>query len=74
MMMMMFGGAFANNQAHHSRDHRRVHRPSSLTPSPPLRHSSLPLKRSATGLAINYPELQPWLEELEANQTRNKHG
>ena len=72
--MMMFGGAFANNQMHNGRDHRRVHRSSSNTPSPPLRHSSLPLKRSATGPAISYPELQTWLGELEADQTRNKHS
>jgi hypothetical protein len=76
MMMMMIGGAFANNQGQHGYDHRdrRSHRSSSNTPSPPLRHSTLPLKRSAAGPAISYPELQHWLAELEANPTRNKHG
>jgi hypothetical protein len=76
MMMMMIGGAFANNQMQHGYDHRRSNRSSSSngTPSPPLRHSSLPSKRSATGPAISYPLLQVWLEELEANLTRNKHG
>lgn len=74
--MMMLGGAFANNQIQHGYDHRdrRSHRSSSNTPSPPLRHSSLPSKRSATGPAISYPELQQWLADLEVNPTRNKHG
>jgi hypothetical protein len=65
---------FANNQMHHGCDHQHVHRSSSNTPSPPLLHSVLPLKCSPTGLPIDYPRLQVWLEEPEANGMQNKHG
>jgi hypothetical protein len=73
MMMMMMGGAFANNM-NHSRDMRRSHRNSYLTPSPPTHSSPLPPKRHATDVAVDYPALDEWLEMLEGNLTRNRHG
>jgi hypothetical protein len=73
MMMMMMGGAFANNP-----NFARNMQPSShnnyLTPSPPTQSSPLPSKRQATDAAIDYPTLDEWLEALEEHPTRNKHA
>jgi len=78
-MMMMMGGAMGGAVAGSSRSRNRFREPSS---SPPLKPARLPhsTKRSSTvagpdsdSSGVEYPDLKPWLEALDANPNRNKH-
>jgi hypothetical protein len=75
-MMMLMGGVLGGNQPRNNRDSR--HSPPSSTrqdsSSPQLQPAILPAKRSASNTPINYPDLKEWLNALEENPTRNKHG
>lgn len=69
-----------NNRACHHRIAR------DLSSSPPGSSSLAPFKSASskrdravsverdTNVSIEYPDLKPWLEALDTNRTRNKHG